>query len=69
MSKIEYDDVCKITSTLTDVTVEVEADRMQPGISFDAYVANQRIKLRWNGKIYVGRVANMEFTSDGPKQL
>lgn len=69
MSKIEYDDVCKITSTLTDVTVEVEADRMQPKISFEAYVANQRIKLRWNGKIYVGRVSNMEFTSDGPKEI
>ena len=42
---------------------------MQPKISFEAYVANQRIKLRWNGKIYVGRVSNMEFTSDGPKEL
>jgi hypothetical protein len=69
MSKIEYDNVCQMTSTLTDVSVEVEADNMKPGISFEAYVANQRIKLRWNGKIYVGRVANMEFTSMGPKDL
>jgi hypothetical protein len=69
MSKIEYDNVCEMTSTLTDVSVEVEADNMKPGISFEAYVANQRIKLRWNGKIYVGRVANMEFTSMGPKEL
>lgn len=69
MSKIEYDDVCQMTSTLTDVSVEVEADNMKPGISFEAWVANQRIKLRWNGKIYVGRVANMEFTSMGPKEL
>jgi hypothetical protein len=69
MSKIEYDNVCQMTSTLTDVSVEVEADNMKPGISFEAYVANQRIKLRWNGKIYVGRVANMEFTSMGPKEL
>ena len=69
MSKIEYDNVCQMTSTLTDVSVEVEADNMKPGISFEAYVANQRIKLLWNGKIYVGRVANMEFTSMGPKEL
>jgi len=69
MSKIEYNDVCQMTSTLTDVSVEVEADNMKPGISFEAWVANQRIKLRWNGKIYVGRVANMEFTSMGPKEL
>ena len=69
MSRVEYDNVCNITSTLTDVSVEVEADNMKPKVSFEAYVAKQIIKLYWNGKIYVGRVANMEFTSNGPKEL
>jgi len=25
--------------------------------------------MRWNGKVYVGNVSGMEFTSHGPKEL
>ena len=63
-----YDAFCYITSTLTDVEVEVEADNMKPEVSFDAYTAKQRIKMKWNGKICVGKVGNMEFTSYGPPE-
>ena len=63
-----FDNICDVTSTTTDVTVEVEADNMKPGVSFDAYVSNNRIKMKWNGKVYVGRVANMEFISAGPRE-
>ena len=41
---------------------------MKPKVSFDAYIAKQRIKMKWNGKIYVGKVGNMEFTSYGPPE-
>ena len=69
MKKIVYDNFCKVTSTRTDVTVEVEADNMRPGVSFEAYVANNKIKMKWNGKVYVGNVSGMEFTSKGPREL
>lgn len=69
MKKILYDNVCDVTSTRTDVAVEVEADNMKPGVSFDAFVAGNRIRMRWNGKVYVGNVSGMEFTSKGPKEL
>jgi hypothetical protein len=69
MRKIVYDNVCEVVSTRTDVIVEAEADNMRPGVSFEAYVANNKIKMKWNGKIYVGNVSGMEFTSTGPKEL
>mgnify|MGYP003566821267 FL=1 len=69
MKKIVYDNFCEVTSTRTDVTVEVEADNMRPGVSFEAYVANNKIKMKWNGKVYVGNVSGMEFTSKGPREL
>lgn len=69
MKKIVYDNFCEVTSTRTDVTVEVEADNMRPGVSFEAYVANNKIKMKWNGRVYVGNVSGMEFTSKGPREL
>ncbi len=69
MKKIVYDNFCEVTSTRTDVTVEVEADNMRPGVSFEAFVANNKIKMKWNGKVYVGNVSGMEFTSKGPREL
>jgi len=33
------------------------------------FLANTKIHMRWNGKIYVGNMAGMEFTTMGPKQI
>ena len=35
--------------------------------SLDAFLANQKIHMRWNGRIYVGNAHGMEFTTPGPK--
>ena len=68
MKKI-FNNYCDVTSTRTDVDVEVEADNMKPSVSFDAYIVGNKIKMKWNGKLYVGNVSGMEFTSEGPKEL
>jgi hypothetical protein len=34
----------------------------------DAFVAQQKIPMRWNGRVYVGNMHGMEFTSTGPKE-
>jgi hypothetical protein len=57
-----------ITNTSTEQSVEVEADNMRENQSFDAYVVTNKIRMRWNGKIYVGNAHGMEFTSYGPKE-
>ena len=64
-----YDNIAILTNTMNDNSVEVEADNMRPGKSFDAYIASNRIRMNWNGKVYVGNAHGMEFTSSGPKQL
>ena len=46
MRKTLYDNICEVVSTRTDVIVEAEADNMRPGVSFEAYVANNKIKMK-----------------------
>lgn len=67
MSKLDYDKTVQLTNTRNDVSVEAEVDNFNEGKSFDAFVANNKISMRWNGKIYVGNAHGMEFTSAGPK--
>ena len=64
-----YDTIAILTNTTNNNSVEVEADNMRPKKSFDAYIASNRIRMNWNGKVYVGNAHGMEFTSSGPKQL
>jgi hypothetical protein len=66
-NKIYYKKSCQITSTRTDVAVEAECDNVKDKISFDAYVATNKIRMKWNGKTYVGNMSGMEFTSPGPE--
>jgi len=60
------DNKAMLTNTKSDVSVEVEVDNFQEGKRFDAFVATNKIPMIWNGKIYVGNMHGMEFTSDGP---
>ena len=66
-NKIYYQNTCNITSTRTDVSVEAECDNVKEKVSFDAYIASNKIRMKWNGKVYVGNMSGMEFTSAGPK--
>lgn len=58
-----------LTNTRSDVAVEAEADNFREHVSFDAYVATNKIHMKWNGRIYVGNAHGMEFTSEGPKLM
>ena len=60
------DDKAMLTNTKSDVSVEAEVDNFQEGKKFNAFVANNRISMHWNGKIYVGNMHGMEFISEGP---
>ncbi len=64
-----YDTIAILTNTTNNNSVEVEADNMRPKKSFDAYIASNRIRMNWNGRVYVGNAHGMEFTSSGPKQI
>ena len=61
------DNKAMLTNTRSEVAVEAEADNFQEGKSFNAFLANNKISMRWNGKIFVGNAHGMEFTSPGPQ--
>jgi len=58
-----------ITSTRTEQSVEAEVDNIRVNESLDAFIATNKIHMRWNGKIYVGNMHGMEFTTPGPKEI
>ena len=57
-----------LTNTRNEQSVEAEVDNVREDESLDAFIAHTKIHMRWNGKIFVGKMAGMEFTTPGPKQ-
>ena len=66
MKTVVYDNTAILTNTRNDMDVECEVDNVQESKSLNAYVANNKIHMRWNGKIYVVNAHGMEFTTPGP---
>ena len=64
-----YGKTAMLTNTRNDQTVECEVDNVRTNESLDAFVANTKIHLRWNGKVYVGNALGMEFTTTGPQEF
>ena len=63
-----FESTTMLKNTRTDVQVEAEVDNVK-NESFVAYLAQQKIYMKWNGRTYVGNAHGMEFTSDGPKEI
>jgi hypothetical protein len=61
-----YNDKATLTNTNTGKAVEAEIADLKEGVSLNAYVANEKISMRWNGKTYVGNMFGMELTTPGP---
>ena len=69
MQRINYADTCKIKNTNNDTEVEAEVLEFKPNnILVVSLNRSVKIILKHNGKIYVGSMAGMEFTSQGPKE-
>jgi len=63
-----------IVNTRNEKEVECEVDNVrQTAIgtpeSLDAFIAANKIHMRWNGKVYVGNALGMEFTTSGPREF
>lgn len=64
-----FDNKVILKNTNTGKDAEAEIDRFVANQGFIAYLANQKIMFKWNGKIYVANAFGMEFTSTGPKEI
>ena len=65
---IVYEKTATLINTRNDQSVECEIDNVRDKESLDAFIAGNKIHMRWNGKIYVGNAHGMEFTTPGPEQ-
>ena len=64
-----YGKTAMLTNTRNEQSVEAEVDNIRTNESLDAFVATNKIHMRWNGKTYVGNMAGMEFTTPGPQEF
>jgi len=68
MIKTRYEDTCEVRQSTSSKSVigEVMAFTEKKYLTV---TINRSVKLQmqWNGKVYEGHMAGMEFISDGPK--
>ena len=66
--KTRYDSKCTVTQDSTGKKVEAEVMNFNEGRNLTV-VMNKSVKLlmNWNGSCYEGRMAGMDFVSNGPK--
>ena len=67
MEVTRYGDKCIVKQEKTSKTVEAEVFDFNEGRSLTV-VLNKSVKLpmTWNGKMYEGKMAGIDFVSDGP---
>jgi len=64
-----YSTTAQLTNTRTDVTIEAEVADLKENVSLNAFVAGEKIHMKWTGRIYVGSIHGMELTTTGPKVI
>jgi len=64
-----YGKTAMLMNTRNEQEVECEVDNVRTNESLDAFVASNKIHMRWNGKVYVGNALGMEFTTAGPQEF
>lgn len=66
--KIRFENTCEVKQESTGRTVQAEVMAFNEGRNLTV-VMNKSVKLlmNWNGRVYEGRMAGLDFISDGPK--
>lgn len=62
-----HSDTCQVTQTASNKLVEAVVQNFSEMDTLHVII-NKSVKLsmKWNGKVYEGRMAGMDFTSNGP---
>jgi hypothetical protein len=64
-----YSKTAVLVNTNTSKQVEAEIADLREQVSLNAFVAGEKIPMRWNGKVYVGNMFGMELTTSGPNLI
>ncbi len=69
MSSIRrHSEVCEVKNVTSNKVVEaVVQDFKELDTLYVIINKSVKIPMKWNGKVYEGRMAGMDFTSSGPK--
>lgn len=67
-TKIRWDTICEVKNASSNKTVEAEIQDFTEKDRLNV-VINKSVKLsmKWNGRVYEGRMAGIDFTSTGPR--
>jgi len=62
-----HSDTCQIKQSASGKIVEAVVQDFQQHVVLHVIVSKAvKIAMKWNGKVYEGRMASMDFVSDGP---
>lgn len=64
---LRYNSTCQVQQANSSKKIEAEVHEFKER-DFLMVVLNKSVKLpmKWNGKVYEGRMAGLDFVSDGP---
>lgn len=67
-AKVRYENTCEVVQENSGRRVSAEVMAFNEGRNLTV-VMNKSVKLlmNWNGRVYEGRMAGMDFVSNGPK--
>ncbi len=57
----------KLTCTSNGITMDADVLSYAEGKFLTVAIAEMKVSMNFNGKLYEGRAAGMNFTSTGPK--
>ena len=66
--KVRYDSTCEVRQESSGKIAQAEVQSFNEGRNLTV-ILNKSVKLlmNWNGRVYEGRMAGMDFVSNGPK--
>ena len=62
-------DKCKLTCTSNGITMDADVMSFKEGQFLTVVITEMKINMKFNGKLYEGRAAGMDFTTPGPKVI
>lgn len=64
---IRYDNTCQVMQVMSKRTVEAVVQDFEEHVKLNVILNKSvKISMKWNGSMYEGRGAGMDFTSTGP---
>ena len=64
-----FSDKCKVTAVGSGKTMDADVIAFHDKRNLTVAVNTVKLLMNWNGRVYEGRMAGMDFESTGPKAI